>query len=86
MVHDSEHVIARESLPTHRHHGHIGLSGVKLADLVIPHPPGVAAGVGVLVLRDDAKQGGVHEGQWADTSHTASGASTLQGVGGTTVK
>ena len=79
MVHHCQHVVVRESLPAHHHHGGLGFSGVELANVVIG---AVAALVGIVVLGDCSEQRDVGEGERFDGSLAASGSSTVERVGG----
>ena len=80
MVHHGQHVVVGERLPAHGHHRDVSLGRVKPADVVVLAE---VALVGVLRLGDNPEEGGVGVGQGLNRATAATGASTLQRVGGT---
>ena len=81
MIHDSQHVIVRQSFPTHGHHRDISLSGIKLAHIVILTKVTL---IWIILLGYDSKERCINVGKRLNGTTATSSSSTFEGIWSTT--
>merc|ERR1719342_695111 len=76
MIHDSQHIIMRQSFPTHGHH-----CGIELAHIIILTKVTL---IWIIILGNDSKERCINVGKRLNRTAATSSSSTFEGIWSTT--
>merc|ERR1719342_191427 len=77
MIHDSQHIIMRQSFPTHGHNCGISLPGIELAHIVILTKVTL---IWIILLGYDSKERCINVGKRLNGTTATSSSSTFEGI------